>query len=128
MVDSNPMSRRERQIMDIVYSRAEATVRQVQESLEDPPTVMAVRRMMHILEEKGQLRRRKEGRQVVYRPRKSRKKVGLNALSHVIETFFGGEVEEALASHLASREDITPAQFNRLQKMIAEAKKKNQSR
>ena len=61
MVDPNPMSRRERQIMDIVYAEGSATVRTIQEKLEDPPTVMAVRRMLHILEEKGHLNRKKEG-------------------------------------------------------------------
>ena len=128
MVDSNPMSRRERQIMDIVYAHGDATVRQIQESLDDPPTVMAVRRMMHILEEKGHLKRRKQGREVVYRPRKSTKKVGLSALSHVVDTFFGGAIEEALAAHLASQEDISPSQLNQLQAMIADAKRERKSK
>ena len=58
MSDSSKLSRRERQIMDILFARGEATVNQIAEALPDPPTPMAVRRMMHILEEKGHLRRR----------------------------------------------------------------------
>lgn len=125
MVDPNPMSRRERQIMDIVYAQGSATVRTIQEKLEDPPTVMAVRRMLHILEEKGHLNRKKEGREVVYSPKQSKQKAGTRALDHVIETFFGGAVENALAAHLAKKEEVSPEELSRLQKMIAEAKKKN---
>ena len=127
MAASHQMSRRERQIMDIVFSVGEATIRQIQDRLDDPPTVMAVRRMVHILEEKGHLRRRKSGREVVYRPRQSRRKAGVSALRHVVDTFFGGALDEAFAAQLASKESISAEQLARLQKMIAEAKKKNKS-
>lgn len=127
MVQPDPMSRRERQIMDILFSKGEATVREIQKELDDPPTDMAVRRLLHILEEKGHLNRRKEGRSVVYRPRQSKKKAGVNALAHVLDTFFGGAVEEALAAHLSGKEKITPAQLARMQKMITEARKKNKN-
>ena len=123
MGDPSTLSRRERQIMDILFERGHATVRQIQESLIDPPTVMAVRRMLHILEEKGHLNRRQDGREVVYSPRESRKSAGSNALKHVIETFFGGAIDEALAAHFARKEAVTPEQLARIQEMIAQAKK-----
>jgi predicted transcriptional regulator len=117
------LSRRERQIMDLVFARGEATVRQIQAELPNPPTDMAVRRMLQILEQKGQLKRRQQGREVVYAPRQSKLKAGATALKHVIETFFGGAVDEALAAHLCDRESVTPEQLARLQKLIQQARK-----
>ena len=124
MFESSSLSRRERQIMDILFAKSEATVRQIQESLEDPPTVMAVRRMLHILEEKGHLKRHQNGREVVYSPLESRKNAGASALKHVIDTFFGGAIDEALAAHFARKETISPEQQSRLQEMIANAKQR----
>ena len=74
----------------------DATVNQVAEAIPSPPTAMAVRRMMHILEEKGHLRRRESGREVVYAPRLAKEKAGRRAFERVLETFFGGSLEEAV--------------------------------
>ena len=123
MHDPSKLSRRERQIMDIIYAEGEATVRQVQAKLPEPPTDMAVRRMLQILEEKGQLRRRAEGREVVYMPAQSKARAGAKALQHVLDTFFGGAVDEALATHLATKEAATPEQLARMRKIIEEARK-----
>lgn len=124
MSNSIELSRRERQIMDAVYSLGEATVNQVVDTIPSPPTAMAVRRMMHILEEKGQLRRRKSGREVIYTPRQSRGKAGRNALENVLTTFFGGSLEEALAAHLHSRKDgVSDEERERLIALIEQAKK-----
>lgn len=128
MVDPKTLSRRERQIMDIVFARGEANVRQIQEQLDDPPTDMAVRRMVQILEEKGFLKRRKEGRKVVYSPLESRKSAGASALQHVVNTFFGGAIDEALATHFARKEKVSPEQLSRLQEMIAKAKQGKSNR
>ena len=126
MPGSTELSRRERQIMDILYVRNEATVNQVCDALPDPPTPMAVRRMMHILEEKGHLKRREEGREVVYAPRETRNKAGRNAFDRVLETFFGGSLEEALAAHLLSRKSkVTSEERNRLVKLIEQARKED---
>ena len=91
--------------MDVLYARGEATVLAVTGALPDPPTPMAVRRMLHILVEKGHLRRRQEGREVVYAPRQPKTTAGTNALHGVLKTFFGGSLEEALAAHLISRKE-----------------------
>jgi predicted transcriptional regulator len=122
MVDPNTLSRRERQIMDILFARGEATVRQIRESLDDPPTVMAVRRMLHILEEKGHIKRKQETREVIYSPRESRASAGSNALKHVLDTFFSGAIDSAVAAHFARTEKVSPDQLERLQLMIAKAK------
>ena len=123
MLDPSKLSRRERQIMDIIYASGEATVRQVQAQLPDPPTDMAVRRMLQILEGKKLLPRRPEGREVVYLPAQSKARAGLNALQHVLDTFFGGAVDEALAAHLTSKEVASPDQLARMRKLIEQAKK-----
>ena len=124
MTDSAQLTRRERQIMDALYARGEATVNQVVEALPDPPTPMAVRRMLHILEEKGHLRRREQGREVVYAPKESRLRAGRTAFEKVLETFFGGSLEEALSSHLLSRKDgVTEEERDRLVALIEQAKK-----
>ena len=124
MPDPSELSRRERQIMDVLFSRSEATVNQVMEALPDPPTAMAVRRMMHILEEKGYLKRREQGREVVYAPKESRDKAGRSAFDKVLETFFGGSLEEALTAHLLSRKDgVSSAERGRLMKLIDQTRK-----
>jgi predicted transcriptional regulator len=118
------LSRRERQIMDAVFALGEATVNKIVETIPEPPTPMAVRRMMHILEEKGHLKRREEGREVVYLPRQSRMKAGRSAFQRVLETFFGGSLEEALTAHLLSRKDgVSSAERDRLVQLIEHARK-----
>lgn len=124
MTNSLLLSRRERQIMDIVYCRGEATVRHICEDLPDPPTPMAVRRMMHILEGKGHLNRREQGREVVYRPREAKHKAGRTAFQRVVETFFGGSLEEALSAHLLSRKNkVTQDEADRLVNLIEQSRK-----
>ncbi len=124
MPDPAKLSRRERQIMDAVFALGAATVNRVVETIPDPPTAMAVRRMMHILEEKGHLKRRGEGREVVYLPRQAKSTAGRSAFERVLETFFGGSLEEALAAHLLSRKDrVTPAECDRLVGLIEQARK-----
>jgi len=122
MPGPSELSRRERQIMDAVFALGEATVNQVVETIPSPPTAMAVRRMMHILEEKRHLRRRESGREVIYAPRQPKEKAGRRALEQVLETFFGGSLEEALAAHLHSRKDrVSAEERERLIELIEQA-------
>src|SRR5882724_5610999 len=122
MPEPSDLSRRERQIMDAVFALGEATVNKVVETIPSPPTAMAVRRMMHILEEKGHLRRRESGREVIYVPRQTKNKAGRRAFERVLETFFGGSLEEALAAHLHSRKDqVSADERERLIALIEQA-------
>ena len=122
MPGASEFSRRERQIMDAVFALGEATVNQVVETIPAPPTAMAVRRMMHILEEKGHLRRRQSGREVIYAPRQTKSKAGRRAFERVLATFFGGSLEEALAAHLHSRKDeVSADERERLISLIEQA-------
>jgi predicted transcriptional regulator len=137
MAEPTELSRRERQIMDAVFALGEATVNQVVQAIPAPPTAMAVRRMMHILEQKGHLRRREAsrergtrdraaegGREVIYAPRQPRNKAGRQAFERVLETFFGGSLEEALANHLHSRKDkLSADELARLAALIEQARK-----
>ena len=88
MTDFSKLSRRERQIMQVVFSRQQASVQEIRMSLPDPPTPMAVRRMLAILCEKGHLRRQKRGREFLYLPRQSKDRVGRAAFRQVLGTFF----------------------------------------
>jgi len=122
MPEPSELSRRERQIMDAVVALGEETVNQVVETIPSPPTAMAVRRMMHILEEKGHLRRRQSGREVIYVPRLAKDKAGRRAFERVLETFFGGSLEEALAAHMHSRKDqVSADERERLIALIKQA-------
>src|SRR5688500_9987463 len=126
MPQPSELSRRERQIMDAVFALGEATVNRVVQAIPSPPTAMAVRRMMHILEQKGHLRRREGGREreVVYAPRQAKGAAGRRALERVLETFFGGSLEEALAAHLHSRKDkVSADELERLIALIEQARK-----
>ena len=124
MPDPAELSRRERQIMDAVFALGEATVNRVVETIPDAPTPMAVRRMMHILEEKGYLKRREEGREVVYLPREAKAKAGRSAFERVLETFFGGSLEEALAAHLVTRTDgVSAVERDRLVALIEKSRR-----
>jgi predicted transcriptional regulator len=108
--------------MDALFALGEATVNQVVETIPSPPTAMAVRRMMHILEEKGYLRRRPSGREVIYSPRQTKHKAGRSAFEQVLQTFFGGSLEEALAAHLHSRKDrVSAEERERLIALIKQA-------
>ena len=124
MPSASGLSRRERQIMDVVFALGQATGNQVVEAIPDAPTPMAVRRLMHILEAKMQLRRKKRGREVVYLPRETRAKAGRNAFQRVLATFFGGSLEDALAAHLDSRKvGLSDDERERLIRLIGLAKK-----
>lgn len=113
--------------MDILYCHDSATVNQVLNELPDPPTDKAIRRLLAILEEKGQVTRRKVGREYHYRPKRSKRKAGEKAFRHVLDTFFNGSLDQALAIHLGSKENsLTPDELERLKGMIASAEKREE--
>ncbi len=119
-------SRRERQIMDVLYAKGGATVMEICRQLPDPPTDMAIRRLVHILEEKGHVKRRKQGREYVYLPRQSKRRAGVSALQHVLDTFFDGALDEALAAHLAKKEDVSQDQLERMIRLIQQSRKEEE--
>ena len=113
------LSRRERQIMDIIYRLGEATAAEVMENLPDPPSYSAVRALMRILEEKTHLRHRQEGPRYVYTPTVPLAAAKQSALKHVLSTFFEGSVSQAVAALLdLGRDDLTDAELERLARLI----------
>ena len=92
------LSNRERQIMDILYRNASATAAEVHEQLPDPPSYSAVRATLRILEEKGQVRHDQDGPRYVFRPAVARDKAKRTAIRHLVETFFDGSPELAVAT------------------------------
>jgi len=118
------LSRRERQIMDIVYRRGEASVADVLGDLPDSPTYSTVRALLGILEEKGHLKHRKDGPRYVYQPTRAQREAARSALRRVLETFFNGSTEKAMAALLdASDVDLPPEELRRLGKLIEQARK-----
>jgi BlaI family penicillinase repressor len=124
MDDQQHLSRRERQIMDVIFARQGASATEVLQGLPDPPSRTAVRTLLRILEEKGHLTHRKQGREFVYRPTRPRKRVGRSALRRVLATFFNGSLESAVAAHLSDPDTkLTPEELKRLSELIAQAKR-----
>jgi predicted transcriptional regulator len=115
------MSRRERQIMDIVYRRGKVTAAEVLDELPDPPSYSAVRAALRLLEEKGSLRHEQDGQRYVYLPTVPRTKAQRSALNHLVRTFFGGSTEQVVNALI---EDARPsaAELDRLAKLIEQAR------
>ncbi len=119
------LSRRERQIMDIIYARGEASAADVHQALPDAPTRTAVRTLLRILEEKGHLTHTQVGLSYVYRPNRPRGTAGRSALRRVLATFFEGSLEKAVAAHLGDpTADLAPEELARLANLINQARKK----
>ena len=118
------LSRRERQIMDIIYQLGQATAAEVLENLPDPPGYSAVRAMLKILEDKGHLRHKQQGPRYVFLPKVSREKAKRSAVKHLLQTFFDGSAASAVATLLdVSRSDLSNADLDRLNRLISQAKK-----
>jgi BlaI family transcriptional regulator, penicillinase repressor len=121
----NGLSRRERQIMDIIYAQGGATAVEVVGGLPDPPSKTAVRTLLRILEEKGHLKHVQRGREYVYQPTQPRLRAGRSAFQRVLQTFFDGSLEKAVAAHLAdSSANLATEELQRLADLIHQARNK----
>ena len=118
------LSRRERQIMDVIYRRGQATAAEVLEDLPDPPSYSAVRAMLRVLEEKGHLRHDQQGPRYVFLPTVPREKARRSALKQLVQTFFEGSTEQTVAALLdLSASKLSDAELDRLSQLINEARK-----
>jgi predicted transcriptional regulator len=118
------LSRRERQIMDILYQRGKASASEVREAMEAAPGYSAVRAMLRVLEEKGHVRHQAEGLKYVYVPVVARDKAKQSAVKHVMETFFNGSAEQIVAALLdGSSTRLTREELDRMSEMIEQAKR-----
>lgn len=117
------LSRRERQILDILYQRGKASAADVRAAMEDPPSYSAVRAMLRILEEKGHVRHETEDQKYVYAPTIPREKAKRSAVKHLLETFFSGSPEQAVAALLdVSSRSLTDEELDRIGRMIEKAR------
>lgn len=122
MAKASTLTRREREIMDILYRRGRATAAEVQGDMANAPTYSAVRALLRILEEEGHIKHVQDGPRYVYLPAVARSDARKSALSHVVTTFFDGSVEEAVAT-LVERSKLSAEELDRLSQLIEKAKK-----
>ena len=122
--DHRDLSRRERQILDILYQRGQATAAEVQSALPEPPSYSAVRALLRILEEKGHVRHDQDGPRYVYLPIVPRDNAQRSAMRHMLQTFFDGSAEQAISALLDdSTAKLSHAELDRLARMIDTARK-----
>jgi predicted transcriptional regulator len=120
------LSRRERQVMDVIYRRGQATALDVIEEIPEPPTYSAVRAILAVLEKKGHIKHKREGVKYIYAPTRSRERAAQSALTKVLQTFFDGSAEKVIAALLNSSEKKPSREdLQRMTKLIDDAKKEN---
>jgi len=111
--------------MDVLYAVGEAGATEIRDRLADPPTRTAVRTILTILEAKGHVAHRKEGRNYVYRAKRTRQRVGKSALRRVLDVFFEGSLEKAVAAHLAEPgAKLSGDEARRLEQLIKQSRKR----
>ena len=116
------LSKRERQIMDIVFRLGKASASEVHEHMPEPPTYTAVRTMLRLLEDKGLVQHHQDGRKYIYSPCSSQKSAGRSALHRVLNVFFGGSLQDAIAAHLSDPHlQLEPSDLARLRTVIDDA-------
>jgi predicted transcriptional regulator len=118
------LTRRERQIMEILHARGQATAAEVHQALPDSPSYSAVRALLRILEDKGHVKHRREGLRYVHLPTEPRARASRSALRRVVRTFFGGSAPLAAAALLESADtELSSEEIDQLQKIINQARK-----
>jgi predicted transcriptional regulator len=124
MTNHRDLSRRERQILDILYKHGRATAADVQAALPEPPSYSAVRALLRILEEKGHVRHEQDGPRYMFLPTVARDNAQRSALRHILQTFFNGSAEQAISALLDDTSArLSPAELDRLARMIDTARK-----
>jgi predicted transcriptional regulator len=127
MPEKDTLSRRERQIMDVLYRLGSATAAEVQDNIPEAPSYSAVRALLRILVDKGHIRHSYDGPRYVYAPVVSRPVAQKSALRQLVKTFFDGSTSNAVAALLdMSGKDLTDAELDRLAKIVEQAKQEEQ--
>ena len=122
------LSRRERQIMDILYERGRATAAEILAALPDPPSYSAIRALIKILEDKGHVKHQEDGPRYVFTPSVPRSKARRNAVKQLLQTFFDDSAGEAVASLLGlSAGKLKPEELDKIEELIARARKEQKS-
>jgi predicted transcriptional regulator len=109
--------------MDVLYQKGRATAAEVMQSLPDPPSYSAVRAMLRVLETKGHIRHDQDGAKYVFLPTMTREKAKRSAIRHLVQTFFEGSPEQAVATLLdVTSSQLSDEELHRLEKLIQKAK------
>jgi predicted transcriptional regulator len=121
------LSRRERQIVEILYRAGRATAAEIHEQLPDAPTYTTVRGLLRVLEQKGHVAHEEDGVRYVYFPVAPKGATGASVLAHVVGTFFGGSPSQAMAALLGSTKSLSEEEIERLSRIVRDAKKERKS-
>jgi predicted transcriptional regulator len=125
---SEDLSRRERQVMEILHRRGESTVTEIMKAMADPPTYSAVRSILRILREKKLINHKEDGPRYVYFPARPTDKAREDVLAHVVQTYFAGSTEQAVTALLRlSDADLNDAEIARLREKIRRARRNERS-
>jgi predicted transcriptional regulator len=120
----DPLSRREREMMNIIFAREQATAGEVMDSMAEPPSYSAVRATLRVLEQKGHLRHEHDGTRYVYKPTTNRDKVRLSALDQLLTTFFDGSAANVVATLIDRQKGkLTMEELDQLSDLIDDARK-----
>ena len=126
-IDDKQLTRRERQIMEVIFAKGEATAREILGEIPDPPGYSSVRKLLGILVEKGHLKQRTEGKRLVYSSRQARGRAARGAMQRLIDVFYGGSVEEAVSGLISlKKKELDQDQLARLAALIEEAQSEPQ--
>jgi predicted transcriptional regulator len=124
-MSNDPLSRRERQVMNIIYARGHATAAEIHEALPDPPTFSATRAVIRTLEEKGHITHQEQGLRYIYRPVVPPEKARRSAVSQLVTTFFQGSPTRLMAALLdGSTAKMSDEELDELERIIRDAKEK----
>lgn len=124
MGKTEALSRREREMMNIIFRNGKATATEVLEGMSDPPSYSAVRATLRVLEQKGHVRHQHDGTRYVYTPTVNMEKARKSALDQLLTTFFDGSAASVVATLLEnSKDDMTAEELDRLSAMIRNARK-----
>ncbi len=123
MAKQHELSRREREMMNIIFRNGKATANEVMEKMADAPSYSAVRATLRVLEQKGHVKHHHDGARYVYLPTMPREKAGLSALDLLLATFFDGSAANVVATLLERKERLTSEELDRLSSLIDQARK-----
>lgn len=124
MPKTDALSRREREMMNIIFARGRATATEVMDGMAEPPSYSAVRATLRVLEQKGHLRHQHDGTRYVYVPTSNREKVRLSALDQLLTTFFDGSAANVVATLLERQKpNLSNEDLDRISELIDHARK-----
>lgn len=123
----SPLSRRERQILDVIYHLGRATASEVLERLPDAPTYTTIRGLLRVLEAKGHVRHEEDGGRYVYYPTLTKQHAAKSAIKHVVSTFFEDSPSRAMAALLGGERKLSADEIERLAELVERARQKEKA-